>query len=88
MNIDIYDRESTYCRKLGHHLNFDYCRQESGELPCPRIARCWAEKVPIDDFLRMHFSEEDLNKVFVSPVPKITTLIELIQKAQAIKEQQ
>ncbi|MEJ2542754.1 MAG: hypothetical protein P8Y99_01675 [Calditrichaceae bacterium] len=86
MNINAYDAEAIYCRKLGHHLKFDYCRRESDELPCSRIAKCWAERIPIDDFLRSHFSDDDLDKIFAPPVPKITSLIELIQKAQALKE--
>ncbi len=86
MNIDVYDGEAIYCRKLGHHLKFDYCRRESGELPCSRIAKCWAEKLPIDVFLETHFSAEDLETIFAPPVPKVTSLIELIQKAQALNE--
>jgi hypothetical protein len=85
MNINIYDEETIYCRKLGHHLKFDYCRKESGELPCSRIAKCWLDKLPINEFLDTHFSAEQLEMIFAPPVPKITTLIELILKAQSLK---
>lgn len=85
MKIDVYDSKTIYCRKLGHHLKFDYCRRESNELPCSRISKCWAEKIPIDNFLRTYFSTEVLDKIFAPPVPKITSLIELIQKAQTMK---
>ena len=86
MSIDAYDREAIYCRKLGHHLKFDYCRRESGVLPCSRIVKCWSEKLPINKFLNMHFSATELDTIFAPPTPKITSLIELIQKAQALKE--
>ena len=85
MSIDIYDRESIYCRKLGHHLNFDYCRKESGDLPCSRISKCWSDKLPVNEFLDRYFTSEQLKAIFTPPVPKITSLIELIQKAQTLK---
>ncbi|MBN1406207.1 MAG: hypothetical protein JW956_00375 [Calditrichaceae bacterium] len=86
MNIHEYDAETIYCRKLGHHLKFDYCRREFNELPCSRIIKCWAERIPIHNFLSSHFSDKDLEKIFAPPVPKMTSLIELIQKAQALNE--
>ena len=86
MIIDVYDGETIYCRKLGHHLKFEYCRKESCELPCSKIAKCWSEELPINEFLNMHFSAAELDTIFAPPTPKITSLIELIQKAQALKE--
>lgn len=86
IKIDGFDKEAIYCQKLGHHLKFNYCRRESGELPCSRITKCWVEKLPIDKFLGIHFSAEELKEVFTPSSAKITTLIDLIQKAQALNE--
>jgi hypothetical protein len=86
MSVDIYDEESIYCRKLGHHLKFNYCRRESGDLPCSVVAKCWLDKIPISDFLNEHFSAEELNKAFSPPTAKVTSLIDLIQKAQALNK--
>lgn len=83
-SINVYDGEAIYCRKLGHHLKFDYCRRELGELPCSKVAKCWSDKLPVSEFLETHFSAEELQKVFAPPTPKVTSLIELIQKAQAL----
>lgn len=85
-NITAYDGEVIYCKKLGHHLKFGYCRIESGGLPCSKINKCWADKLPIKNFLETHFSADDLKKAFAPPPAKITSLIELIQKAQALNE--
>jgi hypothetical protein len=84
MNLNVYDGEAIYCRKLGHHLQFNYCRRESGELPCSRITKCWSGKLPINEFLKTHYSADKLEKAFAHPSPKLTSLIELIQKAQAL----
>jgi hypothetical protein len=85
MHINIYDSEEIYCRKLGHHLKFGYCRVESSELPCSRISKCWSGKLPVNEFLDRYFTSEQLKAIFTPPVPKITSLIELIQKAQTLK---
>ncbi|MEJ2053437.1 MAG: hypothetical protein P8X42_05910 [Calditrichaceae bacterium] len=86
LTSEVFDQESIYCRKLGHHLKFNYCRQESEELPCSRIKKCWQYKLPVDNYLKNNFSEEALQKTFAPPVPKLTSLLELIQKAQTLNQ--
>ncbi len=84
--IDHFDKEELYCRKLGHHLTFDYCRSEHNGLPCPKIRDCWFEKIPIDDYLEQNFKPEEIAYIFEPPKPKITSIFEIIQKAQAAKK--
>ena len=81
-----YDQKEIYCRKLGHQLTFLYCRKESGSLPCSRIRDCWFERIPIDQFLEKHFSEEERARVLSSAKPKTRTLFELIEEAQKRSE--
>ena len=85
-NIDIHDGETIYCRKLGHHLKFSYCRIESEMMPCSGIIKCWSDRLSILEFLDDHFSADELEKVFAPPDPKITSLVNLIQKAKALKD--
>ena len=86
MSIEAFDKEELYCRKLGHHLTFDYCRKEHNGLPCPKIRDCWFEKMDIDDFLSKNYEAKDIAYLFEPPKPKITSLFEIIQKAQSARK--
>jgi len=77
-----HDNERIYCRRLGHWLTFNYCRRESDGLPCRKIVDCWFEKLPIKEFLKENYKEEEISYVFESSKPKITSIIELIEQAK------
>jgi hypothetical protein len=77
-----YDNERIYCRKLGHWLTFNYCRQENNELPCRKILDCWFEEIPIKEFLKENYTEEEISYIFGSPKSKISSLIEIIEQAK------
>lgn len=47
-----HDREETYCRRLGHHLSFAYCRRAEGGQVCPRVLDCWYERPAVLEGLR------------------------------------
>lgn len=81
-NMEEYDKERIYCRKLGHWLTFDYCRQEKDGLPCPRIRDCWFERIPINKFLKENYKEEKISYVFEPSGSKVKSLIELIEEAK------
>ena len=81
-----YDNEEIYCRKLGHHLRFKYCRTENGENPCRKIADCWFDKIPIGEFLRKNYSEEELGSILAPSRDKAATLVELIERARKSSE--
>ena len=80
--MDKYDSEEVYCRKLGHHLTFQYCRTVNRQLPCHKIADCWFEQLPIREFLEQHYTAEEIEQILTPPQDKMSSLIELIQKAQ------
>ncbi len=89
-NIKEFDKKETYCRKLGHFIPFSYCRKEKAEkkgLPCAKILDCWFEKMPIQDFVKQHYSKKDIKYIFETSKPKITSILELIAKAKKIAEQ-
>ncbi|MBN1308538.1 MAG: hypothetical protein JXA18_11505 [Chitinispirillaceae bacterium] len=80
--MEQYDNERIYCRKLGHWLTFHYCRLENNSLPCRTIADCWSEKMDIGGFLEENYTKEEIASVFISPKPKLASLVELIEQAK------
>jgi len=87
--IDQYDEKETYCRKLGHFIKFNYCRKEKAdkkELPCAKILDCWFEKIPVHDFINENYLKNDIAYIFQSSKPKITSILELIEKAKKIEK--
>jgi len=85
--IEKHDTEYGYCRKLGHHLHFKYCRSEQNGEPCSKILDCWFEKFDVRAYMDKHYSKlksETHNKTLPN---KTATIYDLIQKAQARKNQ-
>ena len=81
MSINEHDQRLIRCRMLGHDLNFGYCREGVGELPCRRIFDCWFEQFDVESFMREHYTKEQIEKILTPPKPKMASLIELIQQA-------
>jgi hypothetical protein len=77
-----FDNEEIYCRRLGHHLAFRYCRTERGGVPCSKILDCWFEKLPIEEFIRSNYSEAEIEAITAAPKPKVATLFDLIEQAK------
>jgi len=80
--MEKHDKERIYCRRLGHWLTFNYCRQENNNLPCRKIVDCWFEKLQIKEFLNENYKEEKISYIFDSSKPKLTSIIELIEQAK------
>ncbi|MDD5711498.1 MAG: hypothetical protein PHY31_01935 [Smithellaceae bacterium] len=84
---DDYQKMITRCPKLGHELEFSYCLKEEGDLPCPRIVKCWQDYLPIEEYLKEFFSPEDWERFQKrEPKDKMTTLLELIDLAKKRKD--
>lgn len=85
--IDKHDQEYGYCRKLGHHLHFKYCRNEQNGAPCSKILDCWFEKFDVRAYVDKHYPELEA-KLLNKTIPnKTLTIYDLIQKAQARNKQ-
>jgi hypothetical protein len=56
-------------------------------LPCRFIVGCWQGKMDIEALLREHYSEEELDRIFAPPKPKIESLVELMEKVQKEKQE-
>ncbi|MEJ2108765.1 MAG: hypothetical protein P8Z37_02415 [Acidobacteriota bacterium] len=77
-----FDDRECYCRILGHHLHFSYCRSYQDGLPCYKILDCWFEKFEIREFIRDNFTPEEIERFMQAPKPKVQTLMSLIEQAQ------
>lgn len=76
------DSINVYCRMLGHHIPFQYCRTAKDGFPCARILDCHHERLPITQFIETHYSATEQAQIFSPPVPKMTSIMELIQQAK------
>ena len=81
--IEGYDREQGYCRKLGHHLSFGYCRRVNQGLPCALARDCWFERFPVVEFLQTHYTGEELAQATAPAAPKLATILAAVRRAQA-----
>jgi len=80
--IETYDGLEIRCRLLGHAVPFRYCRRVAEGLPCRLVLDCWHERFPVDEFLRRHYSPEQIQRILAPPKPKLTSLVELIEQAR------
>jgi len=69
--IEQHDEETIRCPRIGGEVNFRFCRFENNMLPCRWIVGCWKNYIDIDTFIKDHYSEEELDQVFVPPKPKL-----------------
>jgi hypothetical protein len=76
--IERYDRVEGYCRKLGHHLGFGYCRKVNEGRPCPLARDCWYERFPVEDFLARHYSRAELEAP--PPPGKLAALLSILTR--------
>jgi hypothetical protein len=77
---ETYDERECYCRSLGHYVRFGYCRTAGGELPCPRVAECWTGRFPVEEFLREHFTPQELDRAFAPRPGKLETILGIVQR--------
>jgi len=81
-----FDNQEIYCRKLGHHLHFDYCRQENQALPCKKMKECWCSRFDVEKFIARNFSADLIKLIESPPIPKITAIVDLITQVKNISE--
>jgi len=80
--LTTHDHRKRYCPLLGHHLHFKYCRAPASPLPCRRILDCWWRTFDVESFLRAHLSHEEIQELLAPRKDKMTSIVELIQKAR------
>ena len=67
---------------LGHEVDFSYCRIVKEGLPCFKILDCWFQRLSVEEFIDRNYTEDEKRAIFTKPENKITTLYDLIKKAQ------
>lgn len=74
------------CPRLGDEIPFFYCLKESGDMPCSRILSCWSAYFDVEGFLKEKLAPEKWDKfINFRPIDKVSSLVELIEKAKAKK---
>lgn len=84
--IEQYDDKIIRCPRVGGEINFKYCRSENNMLPCRWIVSCWQKQLDINKFLEDHYSNEEINRMFAPPMPKMESLVALIEQAKQKKK--
>jgi hypothetical protein len=75
------------CPRLGHQINFVYCRKENSGIPCFKTLDCWYSYFDVQSFLEDKLSKDDFKKAFVEKgQPKVLSLLDLIEKAKEGKK--
>jgi hypothetical protein len=63
---------------------FTYCRVENTGAPCFKTLDCWYHQFDVVSYFRQTLSEESFAAAFMNQGrPKVQTLMDLIQQAQA-----
>ena len=83
---DIDDRSldhlERHCRMLGHEIRFGYCRLLPEGRPCRLVVDCWQGSFDVASYLRERYQPEEIESFLGPPKPKITSILELIEKAK------
>jgi len=77
------------CPRLGHQINFSYCRSENSGLPCFKTLDCWYTHFDVHTYLKDKLTKEDFKKAFLDKgKPKVSSLFDLIEQAKVRKGKQ
>lgn len=83
----LFDDTMIRCPRLGHQISFSYCRSENKGLPCFKILGCWQDRFLVEEYLREILTPDEWEKTFESQkVPKLLSLVELIEEAKRRQE--
>ncbi len=75
------------CPRLGHQINFPYCREENNGLPCFKTLDCWYTHFDVQACLQARLTQEEFKNAFQNKAaPKIYSLLDLIEQAKQHKE--
>jgi hypothetical protein len=69
MSYEVFDHIEVRCPKMGHQINFGYCRAMSDGLPCARAINCFYYSFPAEAYFRRVLKEETFARIFLSEQP-------------------
>ena len=81
LSLDKFDKIRQYCRKLGHDLPFEYCRNVNKNLPCSLALDCWYNKFDIAQFLKENYTDEQMKEIKSPQPPKMTQIFDIMSSA-------
>ena len=85
--MEKYEDLEIRCPKLGGQVTFNYCLQERGDLPCPRVITCWETFFPVEPYLKEKLTTEEWGRCFNHPSKdKISTIFEIVEAAKKRKK--
>lgn len=71
------------CPRLGHQINFPYCRSENNGLPCFKTLDCWFSYFDVHEYLKEQLSDKEFEMSFENKgKPKVLSLLDLINQAK------
>jgi len=80
----VFDELETRCPRLGGEVNFRYCLEAAGGLPCSKALICWEHMFPVAEYMSRILTEEEWNRVFAQPgESRLDTILKIA--GQAIK---
>jgi hypothetical protein len=83
-SLEDHDDQQLRCVHLGGPVTFGYCRRVTDRLPCKLIIGCWHGRLDIIDFLRRHFTADQLRQALQpEPGSKLDQFIERVGRAQS-----
>ncbi len=85
--MDQYDDKTIRCPRVGGEVNFRFCRFENNMLPCIWIVGCWEMRMDMNKFMTDHYSKEEMDRIFTPPRPKIESLLNLVEDAKKVKQE-
>ena len=75
------------CPRLGHQIDFEYCRFENSGQPCFKTLDCWFNYFNVHDYLKEQLTPEEFEKAFQKKgKPKVLSLLDLIEQAKKNKD--
>lgn len=78
--IEENDKQSAYCRTLGHRLTFKYCRLAGDGLPCSKIRDCWFEIFPVQDFLQNNYTENEIARISIPSRSRLEIMLDTVNR--------
>jgi len=86
MSEDKFDTQRGYCRRLGHDVDFSYCRMGTRGIACFKIFDCWYERFDVREFMESHYTPSQIKEILAGSKDKVATLYDLIEKAKKINQ--
>lgn len=80
--ISAHDALTLYCRRLGNPVPFKYCRTVSDDLPCHLILGCWQDKFNVEEFVRAHYSEAEIEAFEGGRKPRLDLIFGVLEAAK------